>query len=262
MLHSFFTSFASLPFADVAFFGLATFLLILAVLIGFVIQLNARLRLLTAPGYDRIVKDAEAKAEALIAEARAQSVALRAQAETAATAITVSRKEESERLQKAEEQRLETLTTQAAALLTKHSDAVAKLSESLEAAMQKQTDTASASVVSEAADITKALQGEAGALHKIIEDMRPQFEALYATLAKELQTSLAKELETDVRAAREAVAAYRMARMTALNAEIVSLVEETARLAFGQALSLETHRDIVLAALEQARREGVFTTRA
>ncbi len=258
-LSSVFSAFVSVPLTSVLVAVLVIVLLVLAGLIVFVVQLGTRLKYLTAPVYDHIVKEAEEKAEAILVEAREKSRSIRATAQEVAEKESAQRALEDETFRKEQEKRLEAITDHAAQLLTKQSEAVTKLSASLEESLRSEASVAQKKATDAGSALSETLAREANAFSEMVAALRPKLEATYADLTKNMQDTVTSELTKDVVEARKAVAAYRTKRLLALQEEIVSLVEEAARLALGKTLSLDEHRDIVLAALEEARKEGVFS---
>lgn len=258
-MSSIFSAIVSVPLTSVLVAVLVIVLLVLAGLIVFVLQLGTRLKYLTAPVYDHIVKEAEEKAEAILTEAREKSRSIRATAQEVAEKESAERALEDEAFRKEQEKRLETITDHAAQLLTKQSESVSRLSASLEESLRSEALAAQKKATDAGTALSETLAREASAFSEMVAALRPKLDATYAELAKNMQETVASELAKDVVEARKAVAAYRTKRLGALQEEIVSLVEEAARLALGKTLSLNEHRDIVLASLEEARKEGVFS---
>lgn len=252
----------SIPLTSVLLGVLVIVLLVLAGLILFVFQLGTRLKYLTEPVYDHIVKEAEEKAEAILMEARESSRHIRASAQEVAEKESAARAGEDEAFRKEQEKQLQVITRHAEQLLTKQAETVVALSASLEEALQREARAAQKQALEAGIILTETLSKEAGAFAEMVAALRPKIDATYAELAKNMEHTVTTELSKDVTEARKAVAAYRTKRLAALQDEIVSLVEETARLAFGKTLSLDAHRDIVLASLEEARKDGVFSKKA
>ncbi len=219
------SSLFSLPITTVILGVLAMVLIALFLLAVVVIQLETRLRHLATPVYDKAVRDAEEKAEHILAEAREQAEALRVKAQDEAQKIFQDRQNEDERFREEQEKHIAEITAHAKDLLNKQTSIIPKLTEQMEQVF---------------ADIGTKVQKE------------------YQVIGEETKKRMQDELTKEIEASREAVRAYKQERLKRIDQDIIGLIEDTARIALGKSLSLREHRDIVLAALTEAKQQGVF----
>ena len=126
----------------------------------------------------------------------------------------------------------------------------------------KQAHAAQKELEGEVAEMKKTLGEETKRMKDTFESMDVKVREDYQDLVKETRKKMEEELDNEVQSARDAVKAYRVERISLLNKEIVGLVEDTARLALRRSLSLDQHRDIIMAALEEAKQQGLFTKTA
>lgn len=230
----------SIPLSTVLFIVLGCVIVALAVLAVLVIQLGTRLRYLATPIYDKTVHEAEEKAEHLLAEAREQAMAIRANAEAQANRIMSGSAAEEEKFRAAQASHLEEITVHAKEVLRAQALAAEKaLSE--KAAQVHQT------LAEEDARITRVFTG-------VSEKAEREFQTVVAQVKKRIDDEATKEIA----AARTAVVQYRQEQLARINNDIVRLVEDTARIALHKSLSLADHRDVVLAALAEAKQQGMF----
>jgi len=248
-------------------FVIATFLIVLAlvtaillVLMVTAIRLGTQIQHLATPIYDKTVKEAEKVAEHILAEARQQGSAIRAKAQADVDTSFANDKVEDEKFRLAQAAHLEDITAHAKTLLQEQVTSISQISQTVTVELQRQAQSAE-KVISESSEAIRTSLAEGDVRLKnlfstIESDMKKEYQGLVAQTKKRVADELSKEID----ASREAVAAYRQEQFARVDLEIVRLVEDTARLAFGKALTLDTHRDIVLAALAEAKQQGVFTT--
>ncbi len=248
----------SLPIGPLVIGVLALIVIALLVLVAMVIQLSTRLRHLSTPIYDQIVGQAQEKAQQVLTEAENQARTLRAAAQTAADKLLADRKLADEQLSASYANHFKELIAHADAALAAQAQEVEKYSTHFSEQFAKLGDEMTAHLKEGSGRVLAASAKE-------IENLRSMFAGLGAQAAKE-QDALVAEMrqrvadlfEKEAQGVREQITAYRKERSAAIDQNAVALVEETARIALGKALSLQEHRDIILAALEQARRDGVF----
>ena len=248
----------SLPIGPLVIGVLALIVIALLVLVAMVIQLSTRLRHLSTPIYDQIVGQAQEKAQHVLTEAENQARALRAAAQTAADKLLADRKLADEQLSASYANHFKELIAHADAALAAQAEEVEKHSAHFSEQFAKFGDEMAVHLKEESERVQAASAKE-------IENLRSLFAGLGAQAAKE-QDALVAEMhqrvadlfEKEAQGVRDQISAYRKERSAAIDQNAVALVEETARIALGKALSLQEHRDIILAALEQARRDGVF----
>ncbi|OGG48223.1 hypothetical protein A2678_01410 [Candidatus Kaiserbacteria bacterium RIFCSPHIGHO2_01_FULL_53_31] len=224
-IQSLWSTIFSAPLVSVLIIILALVALALAVLAVVVIQLETRVRYLATPVFDQIVHEAQEKAQHMLEEAEAQSRTLRATAQIEAEKIFTARKEEDERFRLEEVKHLEEITAHTKDLLNKQADIIPQLSEHM-----KQTFAA----------ISTRLEKE------------------YETFARDAKKQVSDELANEITAARKAVEVYKQERFAILDEEIVALIEDAARIALNRSLSLADHRGIILDALAEAKKQGIF----
>ena len=123
------TAISSLGDSPTLFFVLLIVIFALFVLTITVFQLGTRLRHLTYPIYDQVIKDAQKKADLLIKDAVEQARAIRTKAEMEAGKILVDRKKEDVVLQKEYAQQLIEVTNQGKDILRKQTESASHMAE-------------------------------------------------------------------------------------------------------------------------------------
>jgi uncharacterized protein (UPF0333 family) len=232
--------------------------LALAVLVVVVIQFGTRLRYLASPVYDRIVKEAEEKARQIVNVAEEQARVALENAKAAAVKASSDQAQMDEQMRQEQNRHLEEITKRAEELLNKQALSITQLSEAMASAFGKQMRAAETVLERETSEMQGVIASETKRVQETFSNMAAKVDDDYAQLVNETGKKLEAELNGEVQAAREAVKAYREERMALLNKEIVRIVEDTARIALHTVLSLEQHRDIVIAALEEAKQQNVF----
>ncbi len=241
--------------------GLLLFLVFiaLAVLAGVVIQFGARLRYLASPVYDRIVKEAEEKAKEIMLDAQREARTVKEHAAAEAEKAFADRSKVDEEMRKEQSKHIEMLTAHAQELLNKQTVTISQLSETMASDFSQQARAAGKALEDETAEMKKTIAAETDHMKETFAKMAVKVDEDYHELVAQTRKKMEEELDNEVNSAREAVKAYRIERISLLNKEIVGLVEDTARLALRRSLSLDQHRDIIIAALEEAKQQGLFS---
>ncbi len=206
-------------------------ILALLALIVVVIQFGNRLYYLVTPLFDRTVKKAQERAEHILIDAREQGSALRMRAQMEAEKIFTDRIEEDKKFHALQAAHLEEIATHTKDLL-----------------------------IQQVQFAEQALQDESENIKKIFSGVSMQAQKEYQGLMEEIKKRMSDELSKEIDFARQTVTVYTQERFAILDKKIVGLVEDTARIALHKSLSLDDHRGIILAALAEAKREGVFET--
>lgn len=221
---------------------LALLILMLAVFTAVVIQFGTRLHYLATPLFDRTVKEAQERAEHILVDAREQGSAIRMQAQMEAEKIFTNRKEEDEKFRTEQAAHLEEITLHAKDLLTKHVQVAEKM------------------LRDEAESMRQTFAKENESMKQTFADVGAQVQHEYKEFTAEIKKRMSDEMAKEIDLARQAVTIYKQERFGMLDKEIVGLVEDTARIALHKSLSLDEHRGIILDALAEAKRQGVFST--
>lgn len=241
-IQSLWSTVLSAPLIVVLFVALALSSLMLAALTVVVIQFGTRLRYLATPLFDRAVKEAQEKAEHILVDAREQGSAIKMRAQTEAEKIGTDHKAEDEKFRAEQTAQLEEITLHAKDLLTKQVQTIEKMLQD------------------EAGSMRQTFASEAERIKQTFGAVSTQVQHEYQVLTEEIKKRMSDELTKEIELARQAVTTYKQERLAMLNKEIVGLIEDTARIALHKSLSLDDHRGIILDALAQAKRQGVFGT--
>ncbi|HQU08243.1 MAG: hypothetical protein B7X04_04075 [Parcubacteria group bacterium 21-54-25] len=225
-----------------------------------VLRMNTRLQYLTHPVYDEIVKEANEKAERILAEAERQGRAIQAVAEEEASKLLNDRTQESEQLRSAYQKQLEDLGTRGAAALAAQNDATSAQTKRIADAAAEHLTALEAAFRNERERLASALDAATKQLTQSFTELETAAHGEQQTFAQTTRARLLDAVEKEIAAATEAVTAYRQSRIELVERDIVRLVTETTRIALGTTLSLDEHRDLVLQALANAKQAGVFTT--
>lgn len=248
----------SLPIGPLVISVLALIVIALLVLVAMVIQLSTRLRHLSTPIYDQIVGQAQEKARQVLADAEEQARTLRAAAQTAADKLLSDRKLADDQLSASYANHFKELISNADAALATQAQEVQKHSVHFSEQFAKVGDQISLQLQEESKRVQEAAMAEVESMRKVFADLGAVAAKEQEVLVAQMRKQVADLFEKEAAGVREQVAAYRKERSAAIDLNIVALVEETTRIALGKALSLQEHRDIIMAALEQARRDGIF----
>jgi|GEM_PF-4737994 len=251
-------AFTPLPFGTILLVLLGLVFIVLIVVAVLIIQFGTRLRYLASPVYDRVVKEAEEKAEQILEEAREHARTVKAHADDEAETLLAARKKADEEFHAAQMKHLEELSVHAKELLTQQTLHMTNFSEQVTGDLKTQITAAGKVLEGEAETMKRVLEEETGHLKATFSGMGQKITEDHQALIAELKKKMTEELDAEIAAARTAVSAYRSERIALLNKEIVGLVEETAKIALHRSLTLEEHRDLILAALEEAKQQGVF----
>ncbi len=228
------------------------------ILVAVIIRLSAQMKYITYPVYDQVIKEAQSKATKIIGDATEQSQSIRTSAQENVEKILSDRKEEDEKFREEYVKHFEEVIAHGTDTLKKQSDELLQLSKEMVNKFEEHVLVADTLIHKESDTLSNILLGESDKLKKTFEEMGVHVTEEQKMLVEETKRSVSENIEKEVSMAREAVNTYKKERLSALDSEIVVLVEETARIALNKSLSLKEHSDQIISALKDAEKEGVF----
>lgn len=214
--------------------------LLIGTLIVVQIRNNAHIHNLTFPVYDYTVKEAEKRANEIVAQAQEKARAMLAAVEVEAAKVLGDRGHESERLMAEYEKRL-------AELMHKH-----------ETRLQHYADEAQKAFGALNHTFTEHVAATEQTVKHELETFVGETKATRSRLEEETKRLIAEHLEKEVAAIREGLQSYRKERMKLIERDIVSVMEQAIAIVLRRELPLKDHADLVLEALEEAKREGTL----
>ena len=248
----------SLPIGPLIAVVLVLVVFALLVLFVVVLQLGSRIRYLTYPVYDQIIKEAQKKANQLLDEAGEQARAIRTKAEMDASKLLVERKKENESLEQTYAQQIKDVAASSKELLEKQTAEMKRVSGETLESLRGYVASADAILKEEMGGVQGTLQEERERIKNGFSEMMRHMEDEHKKLLEENKQQVSQVLTQEIEAARTAIADYKKERLTAIDQGIVRLVEETTRIALGKTLTLEEHANIIEASLKEAKEEGIF----
>ena len=230
----------------------------LGVLIAVVIWFGTRLRYLTTPIYDHIIRQAEEKASQIIASAEEQGRAERAAAQAASEKLLADRKDADEKFHDAFVNHFKEIVEHARGALEDQAQATAQAAARMTEDFKKYGAAITTELNEGSERIRAVATEEAERMHQSFVALGAKANTEQQAISDQIQRQVIELFEKETRAVRDEIATYRRERIAALNQNMVTLVEETARLVLNKTLSLQEHRELILDALEEAKREGLF----
>ncbi len=256
--HSFALTFFSSPFLIIL---LVIFLLLVIgsfVLVAVIIKLSTRLKYITYPVYDQVIKEAQRKANDIINDAQVQSRSIHAIAQENAEKILSERKEENDKFHEEYAKHFEEIVINGRNVLTNQSAELAQLSKNIADEFKKHILTAEVLVQKESETVSDMLTKESEKIEQSFATMSAQAAEGQRMLVEETKKHVAEEITKEISMVRDAIVAYKQERFAILDREVVGLIEETARIALNKTFSLREHRDQVLSALQEAKEKSIF----
>ncbi len=253
------TIFSSSPIGSVLLGVLILILLALVVLVFVIVQFGIRFRQLAVPEYYRITDEAEHKAEQILKEAQEHSNAIKSRAEDISEKLAMDFQKYDEIIREEHKKHIEDSTLQAKELLSKHTDTLTQLLESVAIDFKSRTANIQTSLEKEERMFESIMNEEGVELKKMFADMGERTEGEYNAIIEGTKKTMSEYIENDIQKTRKALEVYRTQRLEALNSSIVSLVEDTARIALNKTLTLEEHKDLVMNSLKEAKQMGIFS---
>ncbi len=228
------------------------------VLVAVIIRLNVRLRYITYPVYDQIVKKAQSKANDIINDAQTHAQSIRISAQETAEKIISDRKDENEKFREEYTKHFEEIVAHGKDVLTNQSAELTKLSQKMVDEFKEQSIAANVLVHKKSELISNTLSEESEQIKQSFAEMNIRTAKEQCILIEEIKKNVSEEIAKEISIARDAITAYKKERFNLLDREIVELVKETARIALNKTLSLREHRDQILIALKEAKQNGIF----
>lgn len=220
-------------------------LLFVIVILVVLLRSNKKLRNLTYPVYDYIVREAQVKADAITAGATESSKSVLKQVESTGQDIIALEKEESEKIRQAYEEKLLELSEQTKRLLDTYAmDAeqhFLSLTKSLE-------DT-----------ISRNLEHNERFMQDKTVQLSEHLASTFTTLEANVKEQIRSGVEQEFAVVKRIVESYRQKRFALVDSHIVSLIEQTSAIVLQKKLSLDDHAEFVFKALEEAKSKGIFS---
>ena len=231
---------------------LGTLVLLALLILAVLIRNNSRLRDITFPIYDYVVKEAESeagdivsvahnKAKEIIETAEKRAHNIQERAENEAKVRIEKEKKESEELNTSYENRLKELAAKNEELLKVHEDRLNTQYTDLERAVAEKVKKGDV-VIEEASQL----------LVKRIEESQKD---LHERLSKEITGQLTGAFDEVERA----IDAYRVNRLRLIDDQIISLVEQTAAIVLRKELPLRDQSEFIYRALDEVKQKGLFS---
>lgn len=230
----------------------------LVLLIAAVIWLGTRLRYLTTPIYDHIIQEAQAKANQIIANAEEQSRTIHAAAQAASEKLLADRKESDEKFYAEFVNHFKAIVEHAQSVLNDQARIMTETAASLTDDFKKYGTAITAELNEGSGRIRSVVTEEAERMHQAFVTLTAQASTEQQAMSNQIQHQVAELFKNETQGVRNEIAVYRKERMAALTENMVMLVEDTARLVLNKTLSLQEHRELILDALEEAKRDGLF----
>ncbi len=223
-----------------------------------VVRMNTRLRYLTYPVYDEIVKKAERKATDILNTAEEKRRDIITAAEEAATKLLTDKRSEFEKFHTEYAEQFSELAKKGSDALAAQTEMIAHQSEQLTEIVKKHLATTDETLGKEQARFGEVAARAAEQFEHSFADLAAQAREEQHARAAEMQARVVEGIEKEITETKNAIAVYRKERMALVDRNSISLVTETTRIVLGKTLSFEEHRDIILRALEDAKKSGIF----
>jgi F0F1-type ATP synthase membrane subunit b/b' len=99
--------------------------------------------------------------------------------------------------------------------------------------------------------ISKSIEGEA---LKEVEEFRKKLEAE----AGSVQKTVVARVEEDYAQAKKQIEIYKMERMKQIDSQVLVLMQDLGKDILGKTIDFDTHRELIMEALEETKKEHVF----
>lgn len=217
-----------------------TALFLFAAVLVLQIRNGERMRNLTYPVYDYTVKKAEQEAASMLESARKEARSVIAEAEREASHITEERKQASANLAATYERELGEIAKQHEELIRRYASSAEEVYKGLEQMVEKYVAASGEAVKAEAQVLASNLKDESKGLRE------------------EIGKRITDELKVEMKAAHDAIDAYRNAQKQMLDKKLISLVERIAAVVLQKELTVKDHTEQIYRALEAAKKDGIF----
>lgn len=224
-----------------------------------VVRMNTRLRYLTYPVYDEVVKEAQKKATDILNTAEEKRRDIITAAEEAATQLLTNKESEFEQFHADYTQQFATLIKKNSDVFKAQGTAISELSERLTEEIKNHTTLVATDLERERKHFDMAASDASEHLVSSFADLEVQAKKEYQILEETVRAHVMEGVEKEIIEAKNIIEIYRKERIALVTRDITNLVAETTSIALGKTLSFEEHRDIILQALEDAKKTGVFS---
>lgn len=146
---------------------------------------------------------------------------------------------------------LDVLSTEIKNVFSESTQKIQNLSEEISVGAKKQIQLS-------VNEVSKTINGMTGDVHEQLDEGINKMIIELGGVKTELSKKLNSMVDSEFNDFKKEMEDYKSSRLKVVDEQIVTLVEETVRIALNNNLSKEDHRDIIYRALEEAKREGVF----
>ncbi len=248
----------SSPIMTVLFAMLVFLIFGFLILVFIVIRMSVQLRHITYPVYDRVIKEVQNKANGIMDDADIQSRTIRIAAQEAEEKLLPNRREENEKFQKEYTKYFEEIIAHGKDALAEQSSVLIRLSENMAEDFKKYALVAETLAHKESDIITATAAEESKRIKQSFTAMDTRAAEEHRAFVEETKKRLSDEITKEIATVKNTFAAYRQDRFNIIDQEIVNIIEKTAQIALSKTFSFKEHREQILIALEQAKKEGVF----
>lgn len=222
--------------------GLLVFIIILLFLI---MRSNLKVKKLTFPVYDYIVKEAQDKAKKITTDAVAGSREIIKSAELEGIKVVEQDKAEAKKMEEEYEKKLTELANQTQELLKKYSTEAEKSFTALTSSLEKK--------------VAESIQKNDMFMQTETDKLSKQLSSTFSTLEANVKEQVRGSVEQEFITVKKIIEAYRQKRFALVDSQIVSLIEGTAKVALQKKLTLSEHSELIYKALEEAKSQGTFS---
>ncbi len=254
----FLESIFTLQLAPLILFVLILVIVVVVILVVVVFQFGAKVRNLTYPVYDQVIKKAQSEADHMLKDASEQARAIRTKAEMEAGKLLVDRKEENEHLRNEYIKQVEDIATNSKELLHEQTQSTQRIAQEIVGGLKKNMTDADEALKEQVMSVKKVLEQERESIKKEFLVLSSNIKSESKSLLEDVRHHISEVIEGEMKEAKEAIVEYRTERLSLLDKQIVDLVEETTRVALNRSLSFTEHEEIIRAALMEAKKDGIF----
>jgi F0F1-type ATP synthase membrane subunit b/b' len=224
-----------------------------------VFQLKTKVRGLTYPVYDQVIKEAQKKADQLLKDVQEQARAIRTKAEMEAGQVLVDRKKEATLLKEEYIKQLEGVTMEGKEALGRQIADAGRMSGEIVGALKQHVESTTTSLDGEIELMKKSFADGRANIQKEFAELSSSAKADHKALLEEHKKNITETLSNEIASVRQAISEYKKERFAIVDQQVVGLIEDTTRIALNRSLSLQEHTDIIQASLEEAKKQGIFS---
>ncbi len=225
-------------------FALALIVLTILVVVFLILQLknNGQIQKLAYPIYDYTVKKAQRKSQKIIQEAKEKAKLMLSDAELESVKIISEARVETRDIRNSYRKKIDELVKEVELSFIQHARDAEKIYFKYSESFQKQ------------------FKEKAGIVERNLDDLSNQTNITFSEIRKKGEKRIEEQLKKEIKEIKDLIENYKKNRLSLIDSQIISLVEDTISVVLKKNLSYKDHSEVIINALSEAKQKNLISS--